>query len=231
VGPPLVANPPGRSLASYFPDVRPALLLAITKHEFDPGQIFKIDPQMRDKPRDGHLQLSEAGVLIKAERDASPKEYPSFRSLHDPLHIYFNILMHHLIASGNHQALLEFAHGSSKYISGLYKLYIEYEWPQVLEYHFRFHNRQIVEMQEGSYAGWEHVDGDLMSLHLFGHPRSKPSKQGSQQAGLSLKDASRQVCYAFSYGKCSSPCKAGRIHKCHKCSSSDHGTSSCPKSE
>src|SRR5882724_13241022 len=50
-----VANPPGRSLASYFPDVRPALLLAIAKHEFDPGQIFKIDPQMRDKPRDGHL--------------------------------------------------------------------------------------------------------------------------------------------------------------------------------
>jgi len=66
VGPPLVANPPGRSLASYFPDVRPALLLAIAKHEFDLGQIFKIDPQMRDKPRDGHLQLSEAGILIKA---------------------------------------------------------------------------------------------------------------------------------------------------------------------
>jgi len=231
MGPPLVANPPGRSLASYFPDVRPALLLAIAKHEFDPGQIFKIDPQMRDKPRDGHLQLSEAGVLIKAERDASPKEYPSFRSLHDPLHIYFNILMHHLIASGNHQALLEFAHGSSKYISGLYKLYIEYEWPQVLEYHFRFHNHRIVEMQEGSYAGWEHMDGDLMSLHLFSHPRSKPSKQGSQQAGSSLKDASRQFCYAFSYGKCSSPCKAGRIHKCRKCSSSDHGANSCPKSE
>ena len=76
--PPLVGNPPGRSLASYFPDVRPALLLAITKHEFDLGQIFKIDPQMRDKPRDGHLQLSEAGILIKAERDASPREYPSF---------------------------------------------------------------------------------------------------------------------------------------------------------
>src|SRR5882672_12505309 len=83
IAPPLMANSPGRSLASYFPDVKPTLLLAIVKHEFDPGQILKIDPQMRDKPRDGHLQLSEAGVLIKAERDASPKEYPSFRSLHN----------------------------------------------------------------------------------------------------------------------------------------------------
>jgi len=29
---------------------------------------------MRDKPRDGHLQLSEAGALIKARGDI-PKEY------------------------------------------------------------------------------------------------------------------------------------------------------------
>jgi len=113
--PPLMANSTGRSLASYFPDMKPVLLLAIAKHKFDPGQIFKSDPQLRDKPRDGHLQLSEACVLIKAKRDMSPKEYPSFQSLHDPLHIYFNILMHQLIASRNHQEMLEFAHGSSKY--------------------------------------------------------------------------------------------------------------------
>jgi len=74
--------------------MKPVLLLAITKHEFNPGQLFKIDPQLKDKPRDSHLQLSDTGVLIKAERDASPKEYPSFQSLHDLLHIYFNILMH-----------------------------------------------------------------------------------------------------------------------------------------
>src|SRR5882672_390711 len=37
MAPPLVANTTGRSLASYFPDVRPALLLAIAKPEFDPG--------------------------------------------------------------------------------------------------------------------------------------------------------------------------------------------------
>jgi len=39
---------------------------------------------MKDRPKDAHLQLSDMGILIKAERDSSPKEYPSFRSLHDP---------------------------------------------------------------------------------------------------------------------------------------------------
>ena len=90
--------------------------------------------------------------------------------------------MHQLIMSRNHQAMLKFAHGSSKYMSGLYKLYVEYKWPQVLEYHFRFHNHQMVEMQEGSYGGWEHVDADLMSMHLFGHPRTRPPKKYSQRA-------------------------------------------------
>src|SRR5882724_11945936 len=110
----------------------------------------KLTPQLKDKPRDSHLQPSEAGVLIQAERDASPKEYPSFQSLHNPLHIYFNILLHQLITSGNQKALLDFAHRSRKYMAGLYKLYTKYEWPQVLEYHFMFHNHHMVEMQEGS---------------------------------------------------------------------------------
>jgi len=221
----------GRSLASYFPDVKPALLLAITKHELDPGQLFKIDPQMKDRPKDAQLQLSDAGVLIKAERDGSPKEYPSFRSLHNPLHIYFNIIMHQLIVSGSQANLIEFTHGSSKYVSGLYKLYLEYEWPQVLEYHFKFHNRRVVEMQEGIYAGWGHVDGDLMALHLFGHPKSRPAKSGPSQPWSGTKDVSKQFCHAFTYGKCPSPCKSGRLHKCRKCSSPDHGASNCPKTD
>jgi len=219
------------SLASYFPDVKPTLLLAITKHEFDPGQIFKIDPQLRDKPRDRHLQLSETGVLNKGEKDTSPKEYPSFQSLHDPLHIYFNILMHQLIASRNHQVMLEFTHGSSKYMLGLLKLYIKYEWPQVLEYHFRFHNCQMVEMQEGSYGGWEHMDIDLMSLHLFCQPRNRLSKQSSQLAWLNTKDRSKQYCHMFTYSKFPSLCKLGRIHKCRKCGSPYHSMSSCSKAD
>jgi len=85
--------------------MKPTLLLAITKHELDPVHLFKVDPQMKDRLKDAQLQLSDTGVLVKAERDGSPKEYPLFRSLHDPLHIYFNIIMHQLITSG-HQANL-----------------------------------------------------------------------------------------------------------------------------
>jgi len=202
---PLSSNIPGRSLASYFPDIKPMLLLAITKHELDLGQLFKINPQIKDRPKDAHLQLSDMGILIKAERDGSPKEYPSFRSLHDPLHIYFTIIMHQLIVSGSMANLLEFSHGSSKYLSGLYKLYLKYEWPQVLEYHFKFHNRHVIEMQEGTYMGWGHVNRDLMSLHLFWHPKSRPMKPSSLQPWSSTKDISKQFCHAFTYGKCPSP--------------------------
>ena len=51
--------------------MKPALLLAITKHEMDPGQLFKVDPQLKDRPKDAHLQLSDMGIIIKAKRDAS----------------------------------------------------------------------------------------------------------------------------------------------------------------
>jgi len=30
--------------------------------------------------------------------------------------------------------------------------------------------------KEGSYAGWGHVDADLISIYLFGHPKFEPSK-------------------------------------------------------
>ena len=73
VAPPLVTNIHGRSLASYCPDVKLVLLLVITKHELDPGQLFKVNPQLKDQPKDAHLQLSDMGIIIKAERDASPK--------------------------------------------------------------------------------------------------------------------------------------------------------------
>jgi len=185
--------------------VKATLLLAISKHEFNPGQLFKINPQLKDRPKDAQLQLLDGGILIKAKRDAAPKEYPSFQSLHDPLHIYFNILMHQLITLGDQHTLMQFIHGSSKYMSGMYKLYLEYEWPQVFEYHFKFHNHRIIEMQEGHYGGWEHVASNPMSLHLFSHPKVHPSKQLVAPAWSAPKDVSKQFCHAFTYGKCPSP--------------------------
>jgi len=87
--------------------------------------------------------------------------------------------MHHLIASETISPI-GIRSQLQQVNSGLYKLYIEYEWLK-FGIHFRFHNRQIVEMQEGSYAvgnTWTVI----YVLHLFGHP-VQASKQGSQQAG------------------------------------------------
>src|SRR5882672_10058116 len=111
-------------------------------------------------------------------------------------------------------------------MSGLYKLYLEYEWPQVLEYHFKFHNCCMVEMQEGFYGGWEHVDANLMSLHLFSHPKVRPAKQPIQPAWPGPKDVSKQFCHAFSYRKYQSPCNSGCMHKWHKCNLLEHRASS-----
>src|SRR5882724_12080922 len=198
---------PGRSLASYFPDIRPVLLLAISKHNFNPGHLFKLDLQMKDRSKDSVLQLSDTGILIRAERDASPKEYPSFRSLHDPLHIYFLVITHQLIMSSNTSALVNFTQGSSKCMLALYKLYLDYKWPQVLEYHFKFDNCCMVEMQEGHYGGWEHMDSSLMSVHLYGHPKTCPIKPTATSTWTSAKDMSKQTYNAVQYAKCATPCR------------------------
>jgi len=72
-----------------------------------------------------------------------------------------------------------------QYLSSLYKLYLDYEWPQVLEYHFKFHNHHIVEMTEGNYRGWEQVDSGFMSIHLYGHPKIRPAQPGTMLPGTS----------------------------------------------
>jgi len=83
--------------------------------------------------------------------------------------------------------LIQITHCSCKYISRLYKLYLKYEWPQVLEYHFKFHNCHMVEMQEGIYVGWEHVDTDLMSVHLLATPSHGLPSQVHSQPGWGPK--------------------------------------------
>jgi len=162
--------------------VKPALLLAITKHEFNPGQLFKINPQLKDWPKDTHLQLSEAGILIKAERDMSPKEYPSsgpYTTPSTPTSTFSCTSSSHWHPASPHAIHPQ-----------LVQALPQYEWPQVLEYHFKFHNHCIVEMQEGVYCSWEHVDANLMSLHLFSHPKARPAKQNTQPAWSGLKDMS-----------------------------------------
>ena len=129
--------------------------------------------------------------------------------------------------TGNQSTLMEFAHGSAKYMSGIYKLYLKYKWPQVLEYHFKSHNHHMVKMQDGNYGGWGHADMDLMSLYMFSHPRARQVKQATQSSWTRLKDMSKEFCHAFTYSKFLSLCKSGFIHRCHKCNLLDHRAGTC----
>ncbi|KAF8530693.1 hypothetical protein JB92DRAFT_2825547 [Gautieria morchelliformis] len=84
--PPISLNPAsGMSLDLSFPHVDPALRLAIAKHEFRPGHLYKLDSTIKEKPTAKSFKISDDGAFTQRERDGSPKDYPSFRALLDPL--------------------------------------------------------------------------------------------------------------------------------------------------
>ncbi|KAF8524500.1 hypothetical protein JB92DRAFT_2600814, partial [Gautieria morchelliformis] len=131
-----------------FPHIESALRLAIVKHEFRPSHLYKLDATVKEHPKSKAFEISDDGEFLQREREASPKDYPSFRALYDPLVIYFEILQYFIIASGN--------------------VYMRYEWSAVLQYHFMFHNRRIAEMRNGDDSAWRIMDTELASLYLYG---------------------------------------------------------------
>ena len=89
------------SIDRVLPHIKSALQLAITKHEFLPGQLFKLDSQIKEKLKVKSFEILEDGGFTQQEWDALPKEYPSFHFLYDPLNVYFDILQFFIISSGN----------------------------------------------------------------------------------------------------------------------------------
>ncbi|KAF8506251.1 hypothetical protein JB92DRAFT_2543755, partial [Gautieria morchelliformis] len=159
------------SLNRSFPHVEPALRLAIAKNEFHPSQLYKLDATVKERPKPKTFEITDSGEFLQQERDASPKDYPSFRALYDPLVTYFEILEYFIISSGNIPAIHQVVLGCSEYLRILYQVYMHYDWPAVLQYHFMFHNRRLAEMREGDYTGWRVMDAELASLYLYGNPK------------------------------------------------------------
>jgi hypothetical protein len=225
--PPISLNPAsGMSLDRSFPHVDPALRLAIAKHEFRPGHLYKLDATVKEKPAAKSFEISDDGAFTQRERDASPKDYPSFRALFDPLVVYFEILQYFIISSGNVAASLQVNLGCSEYLRILYQIYSRYEWSAVLQYHFMFHNRRLAEMRDGDYSSWRIMDSELASLYLYSSPKSNSNKS-TAYSNSSASSNAKQICFTFQTGKCASPCAHGRIHKCKVCNSPDHGRSAC----
>ncbi|KAF8587742.1 hypothetical protein K439DRAFT_1311555, partial [Ramaria rubella] len=155
-----------------FPHIDCVLQLSIARHEFRPRHLFKLDAMIKEKPHPKSFKISNSGEFTQHKRDASPKDYPSFRSIFDPLTVYFKILQFFVIASVNVPAIHQVVFGCSEYTRILYQIYTQYEWAAVLHYHFLFHNRRLAEMREGDYSGWRAMDAELASLYLYGNPRS-----------------------------------------------------------
>ncbi|KIJ32078.1 hypothetical protein M422DRAFT_70745 [Sphaerobolus stellatus SS14] len=221
--PPLNSNGNGESLRTYFPDIPEATLLAIWRNTFAARDLYKLDKEAKTRGDFNKVVLDD-GYLTTREREANNKDYPNWLSLSHPLNIYFDILEIMIIYRGDRAAAARFTHGINTYRDDLYTLYLEFEWPAVLEYHFKFHAARIVEMENGIYGGWGERDTILLNCHLFGKPRTRTKEQKSKTA----VDVSKQPCFDWNFRQCTRA-KCNRIHKCKTCDSSDHPASSCPK--
>ncbi|KAF8531815.1 hypothetical protein JB92DRAFT_3138619 [Gautieria morchelliformis] len=64
--PPISFNPAsGMSLDRSFPHVDPVLRLAITKHEFRPGNLYKLDAIIKEKPTVKSFEISDNGAFTQ----------------------------------------------------------------------------------------------------------------------------------------------------------------------
>jgi len=89
----------GMSLLDLFPSVKAGVLLDIARHDFEPGDLYKLDSKYRDKAERSILDLTGSTLTL---RTTSTKDYPSFHSLFPPLTVYFRILTSYA-SSGNRE--------------------------------------------------------------------------------------------------------------------------------
>jgi hypothetical protein len=212
------------SLQSFFPDIEEAVLLAIGRHTFRPGLLFKLDTRIREKSPATTLDF-ENGTLVQRDKDPSPKDYSSWASLYHPLLRYFSILQMQVLSTSNSFMGKQFVFGCNEYLQSLYTMYLEYDWTAVLNYHFTVHAKRLTEMTHGDYSHWGEIDGTLVNRYLIGHPRPRAFKDKSNAVKPSV-DISKQTCNDFNYRQCTRT-KCTRIHKCKTCDSTEHGQSSC----
>lgn len=212
---------PGESLYDLFPFIEASTILDITKHKFKPLDLFKLDPTQHDKNMDLKL-VFDNGTISAKEHSGSPRDYPHFSSLVEPLTIYFDILSAYAASSGNVAATYAIVKGGFHYIRHLSTLRRSYHWHAVLQYHKAFFMLRCRDMLKGDYTGWARSDVQLMNCHLYHQVRSstvtssEPSREAS--SSTSQTPVSSQICHTFNTGACpTSPCPNGLIHKCQNC--------------
>ncbi|KDQ52406.1 hypothetical protein JAAARDRAFT_198321 [Jaapia argillacea MUCL 33604] len=152
------------SLLSQFPEVEAAVITAIITHKFKASELYKLDSKYWDKANRGVLELENGSLHLCT--DPSVKDYPTTLSIHNPLAIYFQILIAHSVATGHS---IDIATSMMSYLAFLIKLSSEFEWSTILGYHIAFFAHHCREMADGLYSGWRRTDQELQAEYLLAH--------------------------------------------------------------
>lgn len=215
-------SPGTRSIYDIFPQVEAGIINSVIRHELKPADLWKLDPRLKDKAPRGHKFSMDDGRISVTEQTATVKDYPTFHSLSRPLTIYFQVL---ILAKPNIPMI---AYHLLEYLQTLSGYATQFQWHAVMDYHHAFHMERRRDMVNDEYAGWSVPNGNLAAVHMWRFPLAvTPSASGLPGSGKRATSSSSDVCRMFNDGKCTSPCKHGRTHKCSKCGSTAHGAHAC----
>ncbi|ETW82540.1 hypothetical protein HETIRDRAFT_426178 [Heterobasidion irregulare TC 32-1] len=177
--PPASTNPAAGaspSLLSQFPLVEAAVITAIVTHEFRSSDLYKLDPQYRDKADQRILALN-GDTLELQTGDSSAKEYWSLSSVIIPLSTYFSILRSAIAPMT--PSIGSVISGFWAYTASLMQFASEYNWAAVHTYHADFFTARK----------WGRIDLDIQTRRLFGHNKAArpnapaPSGTKTRKAG------------------------------------------------
>ncbi|KAJ3780159.1 hypothetical protein GGU10DRAFT_381087 [Lentinula aff. detonsa] len=107
----------GKSLYALFPNVEERHILNITRHEFRPFSLHKLDRHIRTK-----ADTVKGGLDALALGKGSIRDYPSLDSVVVPLLTYFNILIAYARSSGNPDAGCVLSMGAISYVASLMEM-------------------------------------------------------------------------------------------------------------
>ncbi|ETW80873.1 hypothetical protein HETIRDRAFT_319169 [Heterobasidion irregulare TC 32-1] len=216
--PPASTNPAAGaspSLLSQFPLVEAAVITAIVTHEFRSSDLYKLDPQYRDKA-DRRILALNGDTLELQTGDSSAKEYRSLNSVIIPLSTYFSILGSAIAPMTPSIGLV--ISGFWAYTASLMQFASEYNWAAVHAYHADFFTARRREMQTGDYSKWGRIDLDIQTRRLFGHNKAARPNAPAPSGTKTRKAGGTGYCIKYNTGHCTtSPCPWGHPHTCSTC--------------
>ncbi|KAI0355034.1 hypothetical protein OH77DRAFT_1377335, partial [Trametes cingulata] len=149
-----------------FPHIEAGVLLEITRHQFKPSELRKLDPKYRRRTANPVVKFDAAVGGFTICQPSMEECYPSLQSVVAPLTTYFHILTMFAASSGSLAAVCLVARGAFAYLSQLAQFNEDYQWSAVLAYHLEFHYKRRSCMADGDYSGWDTIDSGLKAKHL-----------------------------------------------------------------